>query len=389
MGKAFWNKIVAVLVGILLGWLWLQTYIPWFLAAWHSPLGFSVVPDRLALAEQAIATGRYRDAEEVARSVLDAQPYNQRAFNLWIASRVARRDQLVDFDPLLAKLGYRDDQSQIRLIIAAEQSDNYQKMLQHVDAMLRREQRTDDLFDLLYDMEAFPKSREALAKYLATNPPWRLPFFGRFRPANIEDARNHIALLRTMAGLGATVHQSEMARAVDRSRERGGSDDAYAFWTAYQKLSGGQENGNSFLGSMTVDEAINGASSAFDWNFVMASGQNFLFDGKGEKSTLTIDWDGRGTPKLFWRVIKLTDHPVQVLVRVPDGGALDDLDFNLLCGSTFIPLEMRMIGTGQFLSQDVSIGDTGGCRYPEFSINGAPQGVGRPVTVRLNLISIS
>jgi hypothetical protein len=169
-------------------------------------------PEALLMeADAALRAQRLDDAEQRARSALQAAPLLGPALRVLGAVAEARGDH--DRAQSLIAMGVavtpRDTAGQFWLAINALADKDLSGSLQRLDRLLRVEPEIEaDAFPILATIAISPAGVEAIAQTLALDPPWRREFIGQLilqAPAAVDVLR----LFRAIRAAGGDVHETE------------------------------------------------------------------------------------------------------------------------------------------------------------------------------------
>lgn len=387
--RRLWTKVLATPILVVFIYLLCSTYVSIFFPDIGDRLAIGTSERQMDRAGSLAGFGKLPKAREIALRVLAKEPLNQRALHiLYQADSAAKREKYI---PLLDRLGWRDDGTQIALIQAATQKNDYSSVARHADALLRRNRRMGEGFELMHALASEPAARAALVSRLALEPNWRSDFFRSYRPLNASDVAAQGLLIRALLRRNTPVHYSELVHSVNRSVDAGYTDQSFELWQAYYAA-----NKRSFAGSATFPDKVESDENQlwgtyFDWNFEVADGRNFYLAGSGKDMALIVDWDGRGTPLLFWKLAQFPKKDWRLLV-VSDGSTEDfsRLEFALRCDRRSPPFYLSFStpeGAGSAISQTVPAGDVG-CRFGRIEVYGATGAINQPIALALKDIRV-
>ena len=207
-----------------------------------------------AMSDEAIAlaaTGDTENALRIARKAIQQQPVHQSSVRILAEIESGLDTPLLDTlgNPHLKTvglLGWRDSQSQAKLMMVGLSEADRPLVIDRMDALLRRREISSESFQLVSLMLGDAELRGLLADRLLENPPWRSELFAATPKFANADAANSMGsmLVDLMAGgaqisdpekaavyaslltLGQTDTLARVAEEVDEETQRDGINDA-------------------------------------------------------------------------------------------------------------------------------------------------------------------
>jgi hypothetical protein len=131
----------------------------------------------------------------MARRAIAIAPLEGRAIRVIgaVADLAGRNAEAVELMRVAAKLSPRDASTQFWLVLQAIKERDLESALALMDRLLRFQPETQkQMMPLLLTIASNPASAGALARVLATSPPWRWEFFGQL--ASASPTTTHLAM---------------------------------------------------------------------------------------------------------------------------------------------------------------------------------------------------
>jgi tetratricopeptide (TPR) repeat protein len=213
------EKISAWRLGMIVGVLFVLTWIGWSIVAQTAALSLSESNPDVALsfaADQRVAlnrlaqkvllepNGNLDSAREWAQRALRSSPLNARALTLLglVAERKGDQKNAEALMRIAAARTWRDQTTDEWLLNRDARSGDYAHALSYADAMLRINWGLDEawLFPVIASFTVDPRAFEALTALLATAPPWRSWFLSELSARLANQAR----LVQLYSALKAT-----------------------------------------------------------------------------------------------------------------------------------------------------------------------------------------
>lgn len=280
-------------------------------------------------------------------------------------------------EALLAQLGFRSTFAQQLLIESALKRRDFTDILLRSDALLRREKLQDDVLPIMLIAAGDRSTREPLITALARKPSWRLAFMthavGFSRP-ELRAVRAEV--LGEMIARKIPVDRLEVAyaaRALSKAQENAA---AYQLWKRYNRIEGRQfiVFDPRFRAIEQEQEEVAGSDMPFEWLLLKGRGYRAQLRPSTKQNTLTLSWNGRGSPVLVEQKIALTAgrrYKLDILATEPAAVIANRFAITLDCPGRapvafvdFQPAEKP----GQ--PEAVAANEAVGCDFPVLRIRG-------------------
>jgi len=285
-------------------------------------------------AESAAPLDRLSDG--AMRTAIAGSPLDQRVLNVAMARDVKRhgRERASAWLGALSQMGWRDTATLQNRIYAALLRTDLLDILNISDALLRRQQLSDQITQVVLLLEADPTMRPQLINRLAGRPNWRNLYLattiGHLKTPEQLSAR--VLLMDGLARRGA-LDKSEVVPSVNALERANLPRQAFALW---QRVQPG-------VTRPLDDERFDRASRSYDagydpvpFQWQMTTGEGFSADAvrDGARTELAIDWSGRGVPTFAQQ--RTSGGPgryaLNLDVTAKEKADLPALSFKLLCG---------------------------------------------------------
>lgn len=321
-----------------------------------------------------------------ARRALEQAQLTEAAVQSEWTKDVTRRTGLAD---ILASLGWRDTASSQTLLVFSALNSDFEGAIDRIDSLLRRQKIEEQAFEALFNFEAYPEGRKAIAKRVADRVIWRERYFKT--PVNLKNpARlaNRVALVGQILGQGTTLRRSEIGPVINWLVASQDMGEAYRLWKALQSSKGRDDilYDSSFdvLANLdTIDDAL---TLPFEWKKMEGLGYEVEAIRFEKGSDVQIRWDGRGTPVFISQVFHNT-RPTRLYavidVNDTESEDLDQITMDLRCDQTVVEFEnfrkdIKRMGRYRTMTQDVVP-----CKFPKLQVMGRDQRVQRAVDVNM------
>lgn len=337
-------------------------------------------------AQTLLAAGDVAKAAGVARSVVLADPTNDRAMRvLGLATeRLGDRSGGARIMRQAAGLGWRDTPTQLWVLRDAALRDDAVPVIQRADALARRNRSTDMTRAVFLAAVNEPRLRAALADSLARRPIWRAAFFADVHqrlPAASTPGME--ALFREMQARRLTVTPAEWLNYIDRLIDLHEYARARALWARVFAVPVARLAATPFDGNFAAVAARPDAAPAsqFEWTIDPNLSGAVTFGGGPNGTALSIPANlssntvvlsqllilapgmhtlkaqstgGVGTPAAGWSITCLPSGK-DLLRRIPQGSddALSQLSFDIPatgCPAQRLTLTTRELPQVQALS---------------------------------------
>lgn len=232
---------------------------------------------------------------ELLFAALGNEPLNANLANAAIMAKQkgkpASDSQFVDLFAFLAKLGYRDTSAQTNLIMFSGMRADLDKMLLHLDAMLRRNKRNDQIYPLLSPFEVEPETTPTMHAYLQKDPPWLESYLANVTA--LQQIPDLSARLNTLKVIDAKIPLPKIVytKAADEAARR----QSYALALSFQSLYYSKDR------TADVNTDRNNTRFPFEWSGL--SGSGYFVSPSTDGVTFDVSWDGSGSPILLRRLV--------------------------------------------------------------------------------------
>jgi tetratricopeptide (TPR) repeat protein len=267
--------VAIALVFALAGW---RAYTLAFAGYWADYIPESALESRpgfpraeFARAEQGIRDGKAPASFEAGvRDALSRSPLDGRGFRYLASAAQARGDVATAkrLYEIAADRSPRDLPSLAWLGDNELASGDYAGALSRLDRIMRVEpQREHFLAAVVLQLAATPAAQEALARLLASNPPWRERMLHRIL-ANSQDVAAVFPLVERLRVQPGGLTGDELNAWIDRLAGAGQWGTAYLTWVQSLSPEASQQIGNVYNGSFEFEPSQGG----FDWRFSDVAG---------------------------------------------------------------------------------------------------------------------
>jgi hypothetical protein len=310
-----------------------------------------------AEAQRLIQEGDYQGAEIRVRRALALEPLNQSALRN-LAFLLERRHEGVAAARVYraaALLGWRDPHVNAALFRSAFDRRDFAQAAARLDALLRTERLAEFANPAGLELEQEPEARRALARRLASAPPWRERYL---RQVNTLDDRQLYArhlLLRELAAQGSASSPATAGYVARALLRRGRPDEAHALWMT---STGSAQEGQSLVFDGSFELPAGYRQPPFGWELRESSGARAEVEavGGGGSALHVVTESGSATPVASqWLLLRSGRYRIDVRVL---RGATASIEPNLEC------LDRRRVRLNSTIEGAVtfSVPDHPGCR---------------------------
>jgi len=285
--------------------------------------------------------------------------------------------QLLAGEKLLAQMGFRSTLAQQMLLSSALERRNFSGILMRSDALLRREKLQKEVLPIMLVAAGDKSTRKPLIAALAREPNWRLAFMthpGGFVRADLRAARAEV--LDEMIARKIPTSQVEVAHALRALAGEQENEVAHRLWKRYRGL----EN-RTFLvfdprfEFVARDRASGpGSEIPFEWRLLKGRGYRAQLRESTKQNTLTLSWNGRGSPAMLEQKIFLEAgkvYSLQILASEPAAVVARRFAVSLDCPGR-VPVQFvdfrPAAGPGQ--PETVEARDAIQCDFPVLRVRG-------------------
>lgn len=172
-----------------------------------------------AQAEQAARRAFVRDPLDSA-AVLDLSIIAESQGNVEAAERL--RLSAGDMTP-------RSTRIQAEALYILLKRRDFEQVMKRLDGLIRaKPSEAPNFFALAAEIAATPEGSGAVAKMLASDPPWRAAFFASLRSQGKPETASRV--MDALRSIGAPVEDSEVSGVIEAYLRAGDIDKAYAVW---------------------------------------------------------------------------------------------------------------------------------------------------------------
>ena len=290
-----------------------------------------------ALARKRLTARNWDGAARLAGRALQLAPLNASALTTYgiAMDQPGQPQQAGRAMALAGKLGWRDIVTQLWLLRQRLLAGDYKAAFDHADALMRRQNVPPRaLYAALATAARDPRSTEPLARRLADNPPWRLPFFVFLtvyaQPPETDVAR---ALMVRLANGPTPPTNSELAVYLRSLVSDQRFDEAARDWRLLTRGAG--QSGYVYDGAFARPPG----QTPFDWTYHGAVGWSVdVTDspGQGHGQALRVEYDGVSPPQPVRQLLILPPGAYRLSGRSYDDGEADPkvLAWRISCTAT-------------------------------------------------------
>lgn len=199
-------------------------------------LGGKSADAQTLIAMHRLKGGNLEGAITASVDALRLAPGQQRAVPILATAQAIQGKRLlaVQLMDLAARSGWRDPFIQWWVFNLGVQTRNFDVAAQRADALLRQQQLEPHVFGALMRLE-MTEGREAIAKRLVENPPWRPGFLTRVAGLTPAQLLNRAGLLLEIDKRGGVLNETEIAATVNALTAASHAREARTLWV---KLAG-------------------------------------------------------------------------------------------------------------------------------------------------------
>jgi hypothetical protein len=319
------------------------------------------------LAESALADlltrrrGSSAEAERLSRAALARDPtqvvgWRSLAMTVELRRAQSRARQLFYFTESLSR---RDLGTQLWLIEERVRANDIRGALRHYDVALRTSNSAGRLlYPVLIAASTEPAIVDALADFLATNPPWSNDLFAQFATQGAPSPRNLAALLGTLSRRHADLRPETMNVIVNRMVEDRQFEPAWRIASLVRRLGPAE----ALLRNGGFDAVEN--ASPFDWRYEQGndlSAEPLVVERAGEGPVLVVRANAGSAGSVARQLLVLRPGAYSISARsggIP-GTPVAKLYWNLVCADNasqmLLQTEPRTAGERGALSGEFRI----------------------------------
>lgn len=282
-----------------------------------------------------------RLSDETVRTAIVGAPLDQRVFNVAMVRDVKHhgRARTPAWLAALSRMGWRDTATLQNRIYAALMRTDLSSILDISDALLRRQQLSDQITQVVLLLEAEPTLRPQLVDRLAGRPSWR----GFYLATTIgylktpEQLSSRVLLMDGLA-LRGPLDKDEVVPSINALDRANLPRQAFALWQRVQPgVTRPLDDGRFDRASRSYDAGYD--SVPFQWQMMTGDGFSADVIRDGAHAALTIDWSGRGVPVFAQQRTSAGPGRYALNLDVPAKEKVDlpALSFKLVCGDAATP----------------------------------------------------
>ncbi|WP_157215840.1 hypothetical protein [Flavisphingomonas formosensis] len=349
-------------------------------------------------AEDALKAQQYDAANFYAARSLDRTLLNVKALRTLALAHAGRNpnDGIVGPGMMLAgQLGWRDTPTQYWLMIAALQAANYPAAMQRADALMRRDQGTDQVLAILRQLANDPDGLHAILDTLETQPNWRQALFQiGATPLSAPEASGMEAIVNALQKTTTPPSRHELWYYLDGLMRARDYDRAYRVWqTSLKGHATGWPYDPHFTAAAVLASQIAGPNAdqmPFEWNFKtdQASMPHF-----GPKGTVILDGNYDLIANFLYQTMHLAPGAHRLAINVSGRkDQLDTLQWKLVC----LPARKQRLGMpimtpapgATLVNFDFTI-PTDDCAYQQLSLTISPPVESGDTSLTINSVAIA
>jgi hypothetical protein len=340
---------------------------------------------------------RYQLAQRIAGKALQLAPLNPgaiSAFGLALDGQgyADRADQVMT---IAGQRSWRDVPTQIWLLRKRLLQAKYADGFQHVDALLRQEDKYPPLpFAIMAAAAIDPKAVAPLAERLAFSPQWRVPFFVFLAAAprpELDVVDN--ALLTQLQSSRAPATDQELGFYLVRLLNEQKYQQAEQDW---RRLSPPGTVGSALLNNGDFEKPAR--ATPFDW--IVASGIGWTAQiveapGDGHGKALNVDYDAVSPPQPLRQYLVLAPGQYRLSGMAFDqsGQGAESLSWKIVCtganaAAASAPFPAGNQGEWRAFSVELTVPSTG-CPAQMLSLSADPGDVHKDIEVWYDNLAIS
>ena len=392
----------AGLLGLALGWAMLPDSLAALSLSRNNPSGavaHRATDETLAAAaDAAFRKHRYADAEKLADAALDRSLFNVVALRVAGLAREARNadDPLAPgYMALAGQMGWRDTLTQLWYIDKASRLGEYEIALQRADALLRRQEYSDQVLGFVRAGALDPKIRPAILARLADGPGWRPRLFLDSRKMSEEERQGIEALVAALRQTPHPVTRAEIAPYIDSLIRAGAIASAFRIHQlAFGAKDGTGENGlrDPAFREVASRGDINSTNLSFDWRINAPLGISTGFDPAGGLA-ITLGARRRGTVAQQLLALSPGSYRLEMQLDGTVARARDLLRWSIDCmpsrvGTDIGPAQLNAGAGASTMTVDFNIA-AGDCAYQRLTLDAGSSTLASDTDIVIRRVTIS
>jgi len=386
----FWRRAALYglfFLGLLGGMLVIQ-----FMSLQHrAPLA----PRTMELLGTEVDSADFRPVLAIAKRRLAKAPNDASSLNLLYVAAINEKPDgpaAQYIGTLLSQLGWRNTAALQNLIMTATAERDFEAIVKISDALLRRNQASDQILTLLRLVEVEPDTRRYLVRQLAFDPPWEAKFLRTLdTPATATQTSARGQTLEMMLADGQEIERKDLGPSLDAMVQTGEIGTAWDLYRAYSK-SGSRSiiTDPGFLRLAQSRDIPEYRALPFDWQDHSTRGLQIGATESIGKAHINILWNGRGMPLMLSQYVKVdTGKNYNLMLTGLDATPelLRRLQFSLSCKSGLTRFD-QIVDNGEPDQLALASSTVVMCKFPRLEIRGKVQDVNRPYEISLSSIRL-
>lgn len=350
-----------------------------------------------AAGEAAFRERRYADARSLADRALTHSLFNVVAWRVAGLSREAisaNDETAANYMALAGQLGWRDTLTQLWYIDKASRLGEYEIALQRADALLRRQEYSDQVLGFVRAGALDPKIRPAILARLAEAPGWRPRLFLDARTMPEEQRQGVEALVGALRHTPHPVTRAEITPYIDTLIRAGAIGGAYRIYDlafgVTQAADGNRLHDPDFRQSAARGDTSTSPAQSFDWTISAPLGITTGFDPAGGL-TLALDPRRRGTVAQQLLALPAGAYRFDARLAGAVPRARELMRWTIECVPSRIetdagPVQVGAAGGGTAMQFDFSVGND--CPYQRLRADAGASTIGSATTLTIRSVAI-
>lgn len=350
--------------------------------------------------ESAVLEGQRVDFGDMpmsrVRQISASNPLNADLLNLLYVeeefSQTAGDDKQSAIEPILEQLGWRSTATQFALMFGAAKRDELGKVIDRVDALLRRDDLTEYAYTSLFLIESKPEFRSQLARSLANRPSWLGAFLARPEPLQSSEGRaSRVALINALYGQKFRLKREELAPTVNALSRSGEYQAAFTLWSKFEPTQASRMLGDPKFSLLEQrDPERPDLAMPFEWQLGSGTGYQASLDDSVSVSQIRIEWDGRGVPVFLKQQMRAAvgKAPTLLIGGVDASSQLmRNLTVSAVCENevvVFAPVFASNRANNVILQAEANLP----CEFPELRVSGQNRSSGSALEFAISELSI-
>ncbi|MGF7146782.1 tetratricopeptide (TPR) repeat protein [Sphingomonas zeicaulis] len=350
-----------------------------------------------AAGDAAFRNRRYAEARGLADQALSHSLFNVVAWRVAGLSREAISaddESAASYMALAGQLGWRDTLTQLWYIDKASRLGEYEIALQRADALLRRQEYSDQVLGFVRAGALDPKIRPAILARLADAPGWRPRLFLDARTMPEEQRQGIEALVGALRRTPHPVTRAEITPYIDTLIRAGAIGGAYRIYDlafgVTKAADGNRLHDPDFRQSAARGETTTSPAQSFDWTISAPLGISTGFDPAGGL-TLAIEPRRRGTVAQQLLALPPGAYRFDARLAGTEPRARDLMRWMVECVPSRVetdagPVQVSQVGSTTAMQFDFSV--SADCPYQRLTGDAGSSTVGSASNVTVRSVAI-